>query len=144
MNILLVPSGLKLLNNCASDKCLRSDQEFERVSNIVRGMGPVDARPLQDARMNHSEQNREERPGSFFATRAPTGQHVKMFKQVRVPPAHVKERAYPKKLAQEGDAERYGKLKFRIDEIIFAAYDKTKGRRAEELEDCLQQRQNGH
>ena len=64
-------------------------------------MGPVNARPLQDVRMNHSEQNREERPGRLLTIRAPTGQHVKMFKQVRAPPAHVKERAYPKSAAQD-------------------------------------------
>ena len=32
-------------------------------------MGPVNARPLQDVRMNHSERNREERPGRFLTTR---------------------------------------------------------------------------
>ena len=71
--------------------------------------------------MNHSEQNSEERPGRFLRTRAPTGQRVKMFKQGRASPAHAKERVYPKSLAQEGDVERYGELKFRIDETIFAA-----------------------
>ena len=65
--------------------------DFERMpSNNT--MGPVNARPLQDVRMNHSEGNREERPGRFLTTRAPIGQHVKMFKQVRAPPSHVKER----------------------------------------------------
>ena len=29
-------------------------------------MGPVIAKPLQDVRMNHSEQIREERPGRFL------------------------------------------------------------------------------
>ena len=89
-------------------------------------MGPMKARSLQDVRKNHSEQTIEERPGRFLRTRAPTGQHVKMFKQVRAPPAHVKERAYPKQVAQEGDVERYGDLNFKIDEIIFAAYDKQR------------------
>ena len=60
-----------------------------------------------------------------MTTRAPTGQLVKMFKQVRVPPAHVTERAYPKLVDQECDAEKYDELKFRPDEIIFAAYDKA-------------------
>ena len=65
--------------------------DFERMpSNNT--MGPVNARPLQDVRMNHSEGNREERPGRFLTTRAPIGQHVKMFKQVRAPPSHVKVR----------------------------------------------------
>ena len=45
----------------------------------------------QGVRMNHSEQNREERPGRFLTSREPTEQQVKMFKQVRAPPAHVKE-----------------------------------------------------
>ena len=37
-------------------------------------MGPVNARPLQDVRLNHDEGNREERPGRFLTTRAPIGQ----------------------------------------------------------------------
>ena len=96
-------------------------------------MGPVNARPLQDIRTNHGEQTREERPGRFLTTRAPIGQHVKMFKQVRVPPYHVKERAYTKQVAQEGDVERYGKLNFRIDENIFAAYGKVEMKKAKIL-----------
>ena len=75
-------------------------------------MGPVNARHLQDVRMKYSEQNREERPRRFWTTRAPTGQHVKMSKQKRVPPAHMKERAFPKILSQERE------LKFRINETI--------------------------
>ena len=55
-------------------------------------MGPVNARPLQDVRLNHDEGNREERPGRFLTTRAPIGQHVKMFRQLTTPPGHVKER----------------------------------------------------
>ena len=57
-------------------------------------VGPVNARALQDVRKNHSEQTREERPGRFLKKRSPTGQHKKMFKQVRAPPNHVKKRAY--------------------------------------------------
>ena len=34
-------------------------------------MGPVNARPLQDVRLNHDERNREERPGRFLMARAP-------------------------------------------------------------------------
>ena len=34
-------------------------------------MGPVNARPLQDVRLNHDEVNQEERPGQFLVTRAP-------------------------------------------------------------------------
>ena len=96
-------------------------------------MGPVNVRPLQDVRTNHSEQNREERSGKFLTTRAPTGQQVKMFKQMRAPPAHVKERACPKSVTQKGDVERYGELKFRIDETIVAAYDKEEMRRTKIL-----------
>ena len=59
-------------------------------------MGPVKARPLQDVRLNHDEVNREERLGRFLVTRAPIGQHVKMFRQVSSPPGHIKERIYPK------------------------------------------------
>ena len=36
-------------------------------------MGPVNARLLQDVRLNHDEGNREERPGRFLITRAPIG-----------------------------------------------------------------------
>ena len=82
-------------------------------------MVPVIARPLQDVRMNHCKGNREERPGRFLTTRATIGQHVKMFKQVQTPPSHVKGRAHPKQVAQEGDFERYGELKFWIDETLF-------------------------
>ena len=74
-------------------------------------MGPVNTRPLQDVRLNHDEGNREERPGRFLTTRAPIGQHVKMFRQVATPPSHVKERTYPKQVSQDGDVQRYGGLK---------------------------------
>ena len=94
-------------------------------------MGPVNARPLQDVRLNHDEGNREERPGRFLTTRAPIGQHVKIFRQLTTPPGHVKERIYPKLVNQDGDAQRYGGLKaIRKDETIFAAYDKAEMRKA--------------
>ena len=93
-------------------------------------MGPVNARPEQDVRINHSEQNREEIPGRFSTTRAPTRQHVKMFKQVRAPPDHLKERACPETVTQGVDTERYVELKFRIGETVFAAHDKAEMRRA--------------
>ena len=94
-------------------------------------MGPVKARPLQDVKLNHDEGNREERPGRFLTTSAPIGQHVKMFRQVKAPPGHVKERAYPKQVNQEGDVQRYGALKaIKKDETIFAAYDKAELRKA--------------
>ena len=75
-------------------------------------MGPVNARPLQDVQINHCEGNREEKPGRFLTTRAwrfleSIGQHLKMFKQVRAPPSHVKERAFPKQVAQEGDETNF-------------------------------------
>ena len=66
-------------------------------------MGPVNARPLQDVKLNHDERKREETPGRFLTARAPLGQHVKMFRQIRAPPGHVKKRAYPKQVAQKGD-----------------------------------------
>ena len=57
-------------------------------------------------------------------TRAPIGQHVILFR-------HVKERAYPKQVNQEGDVQRYGWLKaIKKDETIFAAYDKIEMRKA--------------
>ena len=37
-------------------------------------MLPVNARPLQNVKMNLDEGNREERPGRFLITRAPIGQ----------------------------------------------------------------------
>ena len=94
-------------------------------------MGPVNARPLQDVRLNHDEGNREERPGRFLVTRAPIGQHVKMFKQLSSPPGHVKVRIYPKLVNQDGDAQRYGGLlAIKKNETIFAAYDKAEMRKA--------------
>ena len=94
-------------------------------------MGPVNARPLQDVRLNHDEGNREERPGRFLTTRAPIGQHVKIFRQLTTPPGHVKERVYPKLVNQDGDAQRYGGLEaIKKDETIFAAYDKAEMRKA--------------
>ena len=94
-------------------------------------MGPVNARPLQDVRLNHDEGNREERPGRFLVTSAPIGQHVKMFKQLSSPPGHVKERIYPKLVNQDGDAQRYGGLiAIKKGETIFAAYVKAEMRKA--------------
>ena len=69
-------------------------------------MGPVNIIPLQDVRLNHDKGNREKRPVRFLVTRAPIGQHVKMFKQLSSPPGHVKERIYPKLVNQDGDAQR--------------------------------------
>ena len=94
-------------------------------------MGPVNARPLQDVRLNHDERNREERPGRFLTARAPIGQHVKIFRQLTTPPGHVKERVYPKLVNQDGDAQRYGGLTaIKKDETIFAALDKAEMRKA--------------
>ena len=88
-------------------------------------------RPLQDVKLNHDEGNREERPRRFLTTRAQIGKHVKMFRQVKAPPGHVKERSYPKQMNQEGDVQRYGELKaIKKDETIFAAYDKAEIRKA--------------
>ena len=65
-----------------------------------------------------------------MTTRAPLGKHVKMFKQIRAAPGHVKERAYPTQVAQEGDVQRYGGLKaIKKDETIFAAYGKAEMRK---------------
>ena len=95
---------------------------------------PVNARPLQDVKLNHDEGNREERPGRFLTTRAPIGQHVKMFRQMKAPPGHMKERVYPKQVNQEGDVQRYGGLKaIKKDETIFAAYDKAETRKAKTI-----------
>ena len=74
-------------------------------------MGPVNARPLRDVKLNHDEGNREERPRRSLITRAPIGQHVKMFRQLKTTLGHVKERVYPKQVNQEGDVQKYGGLK---------------------------------
>ena len=82
-------------------------------------------------RLNHDEGNREERPGRFLVTRAPIGQHVKMFRQLSLPPGHVKDRIYPKQVSQDGEVQRYGGLKaMKKDETIFAAYGKAEMRKA--------------
>ena len=89
----LIAAGI----NFSSTTFLRfADLEGQLSNNI---MGTVNARPVQNVRMNHSEGNREERPGRFLMTTEPIGQHVEMFEQVRAPPSHVKERAYPKQVA---------------------------------------------
>ena len=94
-------------------------------------MGSVNAGPLQDVKLNLDEGNRGERPGRFLTTRAPIGQHLKMFRQVKAPPGHVKEKAYPKQLNQEGDVQRYGGLKaIKKVETVFDAYDKVELRKA--------------
>ena len=61
-------------------------------------MGPVKAGQLQDVKKKNREQTMEERRGSFLTERASTGQNVKMYKQVRAPPAHLEERAYSKQV----------------------------------------------
>ena len=97
-------------------------------------MVPVNARPLQDVKLNHDEGNRDERPGRFLMRRAPVAKHVKMFRQVKTPPGHVKEQVYPKQVNQECDVQRYGGLKaIKKDETIFAAYDKAEMRKAKIL-----------
>ena len=54
-----------------------------------------------------------------------------MFRQIKTPPGHVKERAYPKQVNQEGDVQRYGGLKaIKKDETIFRAYDRAEMRKA--------------
>ena len=54
-----------------------------------------------------------------------------MFRQIKATPGHVKEKAYPKQVNQEGDVQRYGRLKaVKKDETIFAAYDKAEMRKA--------------
>ena len=115
--------------NFSSTAALRfADLEGSPSNNT---MGPVNARPLQDVRLNHEEGNREERPGRFLTTRAPIGQHVKIFRQLTTPPGHVKERVYPKLVNQDDDAQRYGGLTaIKKDETIFAAYDKAEMRKA--------------
>ena len=59
---------------------------------------------------------------------------MKMFRQLKTPPVHVKERVYPKQVNQEGGKQRYGGLKaIKKDETIFAAYDKAEMRKAKTM-----------
>ena len=89
---------------------------------------------LEGLPSNNTMGNREEAPGRFLITRAPIGQHVKMFRQLKTAPGHVKERVYPKQVNQEGDVQRHGGLKaINKDETIFAAYDKAETRKAKIL-----------
>ena len=56
---------------------------------------------------------------------------MKIFRQLKTPPGHVKKRVYPKQVNQEGDVQRYGGLKaIKKDETIFPAYDKAEMRKA--------------
>ena len=91
----LIAAGI----NFSSTTALRFDDLEGLPSNNT--MGSLNARPLQDVKLNHDKGNREERPGRFLTTRAPIRQHVKMFRQVKAPTGHVKERAYPKQVNQE-------------------------------------------
>ena len=75
----LIAAGI----NFSSTSALRFADLEGLPSNNTRG--PVNARPLQDVNLNHDERNREEKPGRFLITRAPIGQHVKMFRQVKAP-----------------------------------------------------------
>ena len=68
----------------------------------------------------------------IFATRAPIGQHVKIFRQLAIPPSHVKGRTYSKQVSRDCDVQRYGGLKaIKKDETIFAAYEKAEVRKAQ-------------
>ena len=121
----LIAAGI----NLSSTTALRFAELEGLPSNNT--MGPVNARPLQNVKLNHDEGNREERTGRFLITMAPIGQHVKMFRQVKAPPGHVKERAYPNQVNREGDFQRYGGLQaIKKCETIFAAYDKAEMRKA--------------
>ena len=72
---------------------------------------------------NHEEKHKDDRRGRFISKRAPHGQHVKMLKQMKTPPAHGREeRTYPMFVGQEGDEERFG-------DLIFYAYDKAEMRK---------------
>ena len=120
----LIAAGI----NFSSTTALRF-ADLERLSSN-NTMGPVIARPLQDVKLNHDEENREERPRRFLTTRAPIGQHVNMFRQVKAPPGHAKERAYSKQVNQEADVQRYGGSKaIKKDETTFAEYNKAEMRK---------------
>ena len=55
-------------------------------------MGPVNERTLQYVRKNHAEKRKEDRHGRFIKKRAQNGEHNKMIKQVRTPPAHFRKK----------------------------------------------------
>ena len=68
-------------------------------------------------------------------TRAPIGQDVKMFRQLKTTPGHVKERVCPKQKNQEDGVQRYGRLKaIKKDETIFNAYNKAEMRKAKQIQ----------
>ena len=93
-------------------------------------MGPVNARPLQDVKLNHDEGNREERPRRFLTTRAPVGQHVKMFRQIKAPSGHVK-KSVPETSESRRRCSEIRRIEaIKKDETIFAAYDKAEMRKA--------------
>ena len=122
-----------LVNSCWHKRSFTTALRFADFEGLPSNntMGPMNARPLQDVKLNHDEGNREERPGRLVTTRAPIGQHVKTFRQVKAPPGHMKERVYPKQVNQEGDVQRYDELKaIKKNETIFAAYDKAEMRKA--------------
>ena len=58
-------------------------------------MGPVNARPLQNVKLNHDEGNREERPGRFLTTRAPIDQHVKKVQADKSTPRSRERKSVP-------------------------------------------------
>ena len=106
-------TGLDWLTAAGINFSSTTDLRFADLEGLPSNntMGPVNARPLQGVKLNHDEGNREERPGRFLTTRAPIGQHVKKFRQVKAPPGNVKEKAYPKQVNQAGDVQRHGGLK---------------------------------
>ena len=98
-------------------------------------MDPVNARPLQDVRLSHGEENWEERPGRFLKTRAPIGQHVKRRCLNECGRLHL---TWKKCLSKTTSPRRWCRKiwraeKFRMGETIFAAYDKLEMRKAKLL-----------
>ena len=85
----LIAAGI----NFSSTTALRFDDLEGLPSNNT--MGPVNARPLQDVKLNHDEGKRGERHGKFLTTRAPIGHNVKMFRQVKAPPRPCERKSVP-------------------------------------------------
>ena len=97
----LIAAGI----NFSSTTALRfADLEGAPSNNT---MGPVNARLLQDVKLNHVEGNREERLGKFLRTRAPIRQHEKMFRQIRAPPRSRKRKSVPE---TSGSRRRFSEI----------------------------------
>ena len=118
----LIAAGI----NFSSTTALRFDNLEGLTSNNT--MGPVNARLWPDVKMNHSEGNRE-KTRKILDKKGTDRKTCGNF-QTSTSKFTSRER---KGLPKTGDVERYGGVKIRKDETIFAAYDKVEMRKAKIL-----------